>query len=276
MSTHSNHHYVPVFLLKQWAGADRKLSVFKRLPNGKLRHDRLGPKSVACDTHVYSLRRSSSEPDTRIERDFLGPQVDNLAAAVHAQMLKTGIGSLTPAQRVVWSRFLMAALLRAPLIVEDLRSFGRTELHIVLETISPQPAEMDSLMREPRLSDMLDDHGMGTFLKAITSEKHIRWLCDSTWSLVQLPSDSKDALICDYPVAYFGELMDNRFALVTPLSPRCIFICASNADYQKKLGWMQARELSKRINKRLVQHADQYVYSTNRQHEALIAKYLGG
>ncbi|MGJ3702680.1 DUF4238 domain-containing protein [Variovorax sp. AFSI2.2] len=278
MATHVNHHYIPDFLLKTWlSGPDKKLSVFKILPDGRLRHDRLGSRAVAHEAHLYSLRRSESDPDTRIENEFLAKLVDGPAAIAHAQMLKSGLASLTAEQRDDWARFLVAGLVRIPWMIEQFRDIGRRELLTQFESMATHAGrpEAAKTMLQPRFKDVLDDHGMETFVKAIRSEKYVRWVNEAAWSLVTLPAKVESTIIGDAPVSYFGELMENAFALVAPISPRHLFSCTSNAHYHSLLEGMTPKALLKATNKRMVQHAADYVYAVDQAHRPLIERHLG-
>lgn len=278
MASHVNHHYVPVFLLKGWVSrADEKLSVYKLLPSGELQHDRLGPKAVAKEAHLYSLNRTEAAPDTNIETDVLAKDVDDPASLVHKDILEHGLKALTDKQRDDWSRFLLASLLRIPWMVAHFRSYGRQELIAQFEAMASHAGQPEAAqaIQAPDFKDVLDDHGMGTFVRALKSKKHLDWIAGAAWSVVTLSKGVDDALIGDSPVAYFGELFENEFALVTPISPRHLFLCASNDHYRQRLGTMKPKDMLKATNKRLVQHAADYVYATNQTHQPLIQKYLG-
>lgn len=279
MSTHGNHHFVPVFLLKQWrAGKDNKLTVFKRLPDGSLHHDLLGPKSVAHERHLYSTSRSSGLPDVSIEKKFLAKLVDDPAGKVHQQMLQRGLQSLSGEQRKVWAIFLLASLFRLPALVDSFRAMGRRELLEQFKSMASISGNTgaDEVFQQPKYKDLLDDHGMRTFMNAITSIKHIEWICNASWSIREMPASVGTALIGDLPVGLFGELMENNFGIIAPISPRHYFICTSSEKYHLAFAMKHnQRELLKSTNKWLVLHAMDYVYATDRAHEPLIKKHLG-
>lgn len=279
MSAHRNHHFVPVFLLEQWrAGKDNKLTVFKRLPDGTLRHDPLGPNSVAYERHLYSTGRSGDLPDVSIERDFLAKIVDDPAACVHKQILEKGLQSLSDDQRKVWARFLLASIFRLPALVDNFRAMGKRELleqFKSLACISGNPG-VDEVFQSPKYKDMLNDHGMSKFVTAITSPKYIRWICQASWSIREIPATVGTALIGDLPVGLFGELMENNFGIIAPIAPRHYFICTSSEKYHLAFAMKyDQRDLLKSTNKWLVLHAVDYVYATDTAHEPLIRKHLG-
>jgi hypothetical protein len=78
MSKEGNHHYLPIFYLKQWAGSDKRLCEFK------LRYHCVLPKRVfpAATGYVqglYSIEDTNPEVVDAIETKFLMP-ADGLAA----------------------------------------------------------------------------------------------------------------------------------------------------------------------------------------------------
>lgn len=276
MSTHNNHHYVPVFLLNEWAVNKNKLIVFKRLRNGELRTDPLGPKAVAAERHLYSVGRHSGTPDNHIEKDFLGERVDDPASVAHKIMLKDGLGALTASHREAWARYLIAGLLRLPDAVGQLRKIEGENLRRQFESmalIAGQP-EVIKTMVGPRFDDIFADEGMSTFVKAISSKKHIDWILKATWAIVEIPPGVGKALIADGPIDYAGDLMENCFGMVTPISPLHYFWCANAEPYISSLKSTSPKSMMKLANKKLVQIAAQYVYGVDEAHRPFIDKWL--
>ena len=131
--SHRKHHYVPAFLLEQWHAEDTRKLVSFRWAHGALRSHPHTAQHVAKADHLYSMVRSASQPNVAAERDFLGPHVDDPAAKVHKQILASGVRSLSMQDRAVWSRFLVAQLLRIPRMVEHMRGKGRDILRRQLQ-----------------------------------------------------------------------------------------------------------------------------------------------
>jgi hypothetical protein len=258
MRTHTKQHFIPRFLLDAWAGDDSKLGVHKRLPNGTLRYDRRSPKAVAKIEHLYSIRRLSSRPDVFIEKDILGP-IDDVAAPVYMQLLAHGVEGLSDRQRTVWARFLVAGLFRLPFMVDHFRLLGKERF---------QALETDS-----KTAGDTTDEGMMLFLRAIDSPKYNNKMRSAEWRVIDVPHGRQDALTCDLPFAYFGDFFGPAFSLVVPISPGRFFVCASG-EYPWRVGWMTPIQVAKATNKRLVQHAGDYVYTTDERHRRLIEKWL--
>lgn len=261
-NSHKNHHFVPRFLLAEWAGKDGKLGVFRRLPlpSGAVRFDWHSPKAVAKMEHLYSVRRGSPQPDVFIEKDILGPHVDDIAAPVHRYILDHGVQDLSDDQRFIWSRLLLAGMFRLPFMIDHFRGMGR-------ERVCAKYGE------EAASHVNAQDEGLKLFVESIGSQKYNAKIRSAEWKVVKVPSGWKDALICDLPFAYFGDFFKDGFALVMPISPHKFFVCASG-EYIEKFAHMNPVWMTQVTNTRLVQHADQYVYTTDLRHQRLVEKWL--
>lgn len=259
-NSHIQHHFVPRFLLEEWTGQDKKLGVFKRLPNGMLKFDRRSPKAVAKIEHLYSVRAAASKPDVFIEKDIMGPHLDDIAAPIHQQLLAAGVESLSEEQRFIWSRFLVAGMFRQPFMVKHFREMGRQR---VLATRGEEAAS------EP----MAMDEGLKEFVLAIGSPKYNLRMRSANWWIADVPRGRWDALIADLPFLYFGDFFYSDFGFVTPISPKRYFICASGT-YIEKIDSMNPVWMVKASNKRIVQHASKYVFTTDERHSCIVDKWL--
>ncbi|MEO3714104.1 DUF4238 domain-containing protein [Roseateles flavus] len=259
--THVNHHFVPRFLLEPWAGDDGKLGVFKRLPNGDARYDRLSPKRVAFSEHLYSIKGAEGGPDVFVEKEIFGQHIDDIAAPVHKQLLARGIASLSEEQRAIWAKLLLAGLFRIPPMVEHFRTMGKKSF------IERQPLHS--------LTDIeLMDEGLKLMILTIGCPKNNQKMLAAEWSLFKVPPGKLDALTSDVPFAYFGDFFGEEFGLVVPISPSYFFVSASGT-YVNRFSTMNLAWMTKATNTRLVQHAQEFVFTTDKRHMGLINKWLG-
>jgi hypothetical protein len=275
MSSHVHHHFVPRFLLEEWAGADRKLTVF-RWAGGRLLESRCSPKAVAKVQHLYSLNRSSREPDVQLEKAFFGPQLDGLAAPIHRLLLTSGVAAVSNEQRVDWSRFLLAQMIRVPAPMAFIRRLGRDH---VLEQFRRMAAnagrpEAADIWLQPERRDTLDDEGMKSLRRFIDSPEFNRDIVLGEWAVITIGIGDVDTLLSDNPLAYLGDLRENAFMLMLPLSPRKLFVCASTTSDLAKATTNEGRNLVKATNRQLVKQAGEYVYASGAFHEPLVRKHL--
>lgn len=261
MPTHVHHHYVPRFFLEAWAGDDKKLGVFKRIPTGALQYDRRSPKAVAKEQHLYSIEGWSDLPDVFIEKEILAPLVDDRAAPVHQHILKRGVGDLSEDQRVDWARLLVALIWRIPSHLELIRGVG------VQEFVKRNPGH-------GLTGAQLKSEGLKRFVLEIGSSSTNNRILRANWWLAKVPPGWKDALTGDMPFVLLGNLYGDNFALIVPISPLYFFVCAAGQDYVAKTRHMKPIWMTKATNTRVVQYASDYVYATDEKHRALVEKWL--
>lgn len=259
-NSHINQHFIPRFLLEEWAGKDKKLGVFKRIPNEILKYDRRAPKSVAKIEHLYSIRSAKFQPDVFIEKDILGPHVDDIAAPIHKKLLKSGVEDFSDEQRYIWSRLLVAGMFRLPFMVEHFRAIGIDRVRMLRGDAAATQAEAR-------------DEGLKEFVGAIGDPKYNFRMRSAKWWTVHVPHGKWDALTGDIPFIYLGDFFKDEFSLVMPISPKQFFICASGV-YIEKVSQMNPAWMVRSTNKRIIQHASRYVYTTDRRHEGLVEKWL--
>jgi hypothetical protein len=117
MSKEGKHHYIPVFYLKQWAGADGRICEFSK-PYDRVKARRVFPHATA---YVHGLNRIPGLPPH--EADFLESYFFKLSddlAAKALQILLSGARTLkfSPKVKSGWSRFITSLMMRNPEMVE--------------------------------------------------------------------------------------------------------------------------------------------------------------
>lgn len=279
--SHANQHYVPRFLLEQWhTPPDNKLTAFRWTDKHLLNH-RYKAKSVAKERHLYSLERSKGEPDVQVERDFLGPHIDDPASVVHAQLLSHGVSNLTREEKMTWSPFLISLLLRAPPMIAHLRKRGREILSAGLD-VAPEEylvvrgTEPETTLRgwvEKHQPDVLDDLGVMTLPKLVQSNKLNLAILNVTWVTRALDRSKFDLLIGDHPLILSGSF-ETRFLLALPLSPRRMFLAFNDNRTFENIKSFDDTGFVRMANVSTVSSAERYVYAPNAIQEPLIKKLL--
>jgi hypothetical protein len=109
---------VPRFYLDGWT-TNHQLTRFRWL-RGTLEVREVGIKRTAGLNHLCALRHVPQDPQF-VEREFMGPLIDNPAATVYHHMVRSS-APLSSHQRSVWTRFLMSLHVRMPDVIERLRT----------------------------------------------------------------------------------------------------------------------------------------------------------
>lgn len=280
MPAHSFHHYVPKFLLEQWhTDADDKLSVF-RWAHGKLAHHRYKAKSVAKAEHLYSMKRTQAQPDVKVEKDFLGPHVDDPAAIVHKAILATGVRSLNDDDKRAWSPFLVSLMLRVPAMMQHMRERGRQTLAAGLDEAPDDYLDARGRDPEPTLRawvekhhpDVLDDLAVMTLPDLVFSKLLNGAFLGAKWATRPLRQSKFDLLVSDKPLIYVGTF-ESSFLAALPLAPRLAFL-AFNEDATWDNVMSRSEESFVREMNLAICDADTYVYATNAAQESFVRKYL--
>ena len=276
MATHVQHHFVPRFLLEEWTGVDHRLTVF-RWANGSLLDSRCSPKAVAKVKHLYSRNRDSQAPDVRLEKDYFGPLLDDPAAPIHQKLLAQGVPALRDQERLDWSRFLLAQLVRVPRAIAFIRELGDGFLRQEIRKMATNAGRPESVeyFDRPENVKLLEDEGLKVMRRFIESPAYNRFLLHGHWTTIDIERGAYDALLTDSPVAYLGDLNKNAFVFMLPLSPRRLFVAASTREDLDRLSAPGWQSFVKAANRHMVRASDQYIYATNPwSHKALVEKYL--
>ena len=112
MSTPRDHHFIPAFLLKQWAGQNGKLIEYT-IKHGKVIAKPVGPHSTGYEFDLYAFNELASDVRQYIEQEFFN-YADN-AASIALERHLTGSREPWSAELLsAWSRFLIGIYLRHP------------------------------------------------------------------------------------------------------------------------------------------------------------------
>lgn len=281
--SHQKHHYVPAFLLEQWHAEDTRKLVSFRWAHGTLRSHPYTAQHVAKADHLYSMMRSAHQPNVSAERDFLGPHVDDPAAKVHKKILAKGVRSLDLQDRAVWSRFLVAQLLRIPRMVEHMRGRGREILRRQLQEAPDEYEAARGDAAEESLyewalknsPDIFDDLAIQTLPSLVQSEvlNGVFLGQGVSWATRQLHGSVHELLIGDSPLVVVGTFTTSYLACL-PLGPRMAFFAFNNPSTWEGAMARSESDVTRDINWSTVQQADTYVYARTVAQFGFIERHL--
>jgi len=278
----AHHHYVPAFLLREWeSGPDNRLTAYW-WENKKFLVDRHKAKYVARQKHLYSLKKGNGDWDVGVEKNFMGPKLDDPAGAVHKMILAGKLPTLSAQDASKWSRFLVSLLLRLPHVIKDIKQKGADALR---EQIAMRPEEYEAIRRgspESTLEEWVSNHmphayenlGIQAIPKLINSRLLNEAICNATWIAMPLRANGYDLLISDCPLILEGSL-SRTFLMALPLSPHQMFVASNSGDIAARLSAWSEKEIIKKTNCSMVGNTRDSIFSTGRLHDRLIYKYLG-
>jgi len=219
---------------------------------------------------LYGLATESGETDNRVEREYMGPDVDEPASLVHKMMLGLPRALPTPVQRRDWSRFLVSLLMRNPKMVANLRRRGT---QIAKDTLAANHEEYEQVREESDPATLLDwvaantpltteNFPIATMPALIESDLLNDATLRAEWSVFDIPSPNHELVIGEDPLAYVGT-MDTSFLLALPLAPRCAFVAFSNPLTGARIRAITPDRMARNLNEWQVARTLRYVYATD-------------
>ena len=113
MSEPRDHHFIPVFYLKQWTNQDCKLIEYSKPYAGKIVAKPVGPKATGFQTDLYSFPHCPPKLAQYLEAAFL-KRADMEASIALRKLLSGNTDPWTPTLRSAWSRFVINFIIRHP------------------------------------------------------------------------------------------------------------------------------------------------------------------
>ena len=115
------HHYVPIFYLLPWLGADRKLCEYSR-PYREAKPFRKHPAATGYVDGLYTVPGLPPDQAQFVERQFMKVNDDWAAKAqqlLHSPNAKSD--DMTAQMSVAWARFIYSLIVRNPENLERLK-----------------------------------------------------------------------------------------------------------------------------------------------------------
>ncbi|WP_016832116.1 DUF4238 domain-containing protein [Herbaspirillum lusitanum] len=278
--SHKKHHYVPRFLLQEWAGEDKKLTYFTWLQNGILHEDRCGPRGVAAKEHLYSQQSASGEMNPEIEEQVFTRIIDTPSAPVHQRLLAGHLENLTINEEKTWSNFLVAQMIRVPSMVQYVLDRGRQLMLRDIDGIEV-PEHLKESLGELTLQEYLESDGAYLLDNALLRE--LQTIIESPtlnnvflgakWATYDVSDSNLDLVIGDRPLLLEGN-MSEQYLFMLPLSPTLAFVATNEARVIDNIAAVSSREVVMTFNKEATQVADTYVYATGSKQKRMVTKYL--
>jgi hypothetical protein len=280
MSDPLKHHYLPVFYLKQWKGADKKVTRYWR-PQNKVVASRLAPSNTGYEPLLYTLEGYPPVYRQKVERGFMGQMVDGPASKALKVLLERDEAKLTVELRSAWARFLIATKIRNPEMVAHLVASTRQGLEHKLLS-SPEYLSLKSDGDPPTFLEWvekhrphaLDDVGKLLLPPLIDHQEIGDAIVRMKWSVLDLSKSDHDLLTSDRPFVMTMRLADRRCLIACPIAPRTAFIATHDRTQEKRLLKNSPTAIAKRLNDQVVRQAVRHVYGSSSAHLGFVEKRL--
>ncbi|HEY5080789.1 MAG TPA: DUF4238 domain-containing protein [Bauldia sp.] len=280
MNPSRDHHFVPVFYLKQWVGPSGKLIEYSQ-KQGKLIPKPVGPQATGFERHLNSFPELPPELAEFLEDEFF-KSADNDAALVLQKMLAGALKSLDGKQRSAWSRFLIGTKMRHP---DSMSEFRAHALKLWRQTGVSSQAEYEKIRNESDPATF-DDYiaardpltevkaQVRLISKAIDNEILGKRINSAIWAVLDVSNGPNRLLTSDRPLEIF-KFQEPTGMLAIPISPKHLFVASFDRSLINKLVDTNVRELVTRSNDFVVSRARRFAYANNELQELFIAKRFG-
>ena len=267
----NKHHYVPEFLLKQWA--DTKGDIWRHFRNGRGEIDckRQAPGGMGYYPGLYATDGLPPEHRQQVEKLFMMP-LDTAANRIHQRLLKGQVEKLTDAQRSRWASLIMSLWFRTPGEVASIRdaieAFYDRHLITSAETV-------DGPVRLPEVAR--NQLAMEVLMKLIDDGERGGELINMHWGIIEVDR-SREFFLSDAPLSHptsFARLGGAGSYVTLPIAPTKLFIAANSPTLIETMKSLPQRELVARQNHAAVGQAAHFVGSTGRNADKFIRETFG-
>jgi hypothetical protein len=273
-----DHHYIPVFYLKQWRGLNKKLIEYT-VKHGKPIAKPVGPKGTGFQTDLYAFPELPPEMAQHIEDVFL-KYADNTASIAH-QMHLAGQDIWTAELRSGWSRFLISLIIRHPDVMMDLRA---ATMKSWKDTEASTQAEYEKT-KEPHYPATFDEYiaavdplipvkvSLNAIIKAFDNEKLGAHINNMYWAVIDLSKAVHRLLTSDRPLQYMN-LNNSQGFMALPISPTKLFLAANSPQSIMNVRGQKPEKVIREVNLFVVSRARRFVFAQDESQESFIKKRI--
>jgi len=281
MSEPIDHHYLPVFYLRQWCNSEGRLFRYHR-PHHRVVASSITPKSTGYEPSLYTLEDYPPEQRQVIEKQFMGPIVDDPASKALKILIERDRQKMTEEMRVAWTRFLMSMRLRDPHTLSEVTALARQIVKTNLSKPDQEYLQAKSDSDPPTLYEWVEKHaphvikniGKAFLPGLIDHEKIGDHIINMQWSTFELSKSSVTLLTGDRPFITTEGLADTKCVLAFPLAPRFLFVATNGPEVAQRLVAIGETQMAEATNVNIVAQAQKHVYGDSARHLRFVENRL--
>jgi Protein of unknown function (DUF4238) len=258
----ARHHYVPRFLLKQWATNGRFVCYYFEGVSGKVIENTKATVASTCQiTDLNTFFGVHASQRDLPETGFFTPHVDTPAATALRVMLARGVRALTPKQRVNWARLLVSFAVRTP---EALRVMGPQETKKafdLVEAIAKSPPEDKrkvTALIHANIQIFKRNFPLNVAMDLSTDPEKLAAVDGMTWWIRRWARPA--ILIGDRPLLTFPRMrhpcgipLDNSSCLIAlPIRPNAVFFASANRKTKDKARKISPTKIALAVNEETI------------------------
>jgi hypothetical protein len=280
MSTPHNHHFIPAFFLKQWAGPDGKLVEYS-IKHEKVIAKRVGPNATGYEYDLYAFPDLPAETAQFIEQKFFDYTDRTASKALELHLANADRSAWSVELISAWSRFVIALHLRHPDAMPELRTAAQS----VWDGSGIESQRRYEEMRKPgdpatfdeyiALRDPLVEMKMrvNLIIKSFDNDilgKHIN---NMRWAILDVSSAGKRLLMSDRSVV-ITYLNQQHGYITLPVGPTKLFLAVNDKRTLDIFRRMKPAEIVRNANKFNVTRARRFVWAHDEVQTLFVRKNM--
>ena len=260
-----DHHYVPQFLLRQWATGG-KFTAYRWLDAAQkvVVNTNAGVRSACQIPDLNAYLGVPTDQQHYPETGYFTPAVDTPAASALQVLLSDGVSELSPRQRTDWARFLVSFGVRTP---EALRAMGPDETRKafdLMEKLASGPPEMEaraSAILKANMDKLERNFPLNAAIDISSDPAKLSQVAGMTWWLRRW--DRPALLIGDRPLLAYprmpypcGIALNNPSCLIVlPIAPDTAFLASADPKSRAKVRKMTYGVMARTINAEMIERS---------------------
>jgi hypothetical protein len=281
----ARHHYVPQFLLRQWATNGRFIGYYYEAASGRVIENTRATVASACqiaDLNTYFGVHASQRdwPET----GFFTPCVDTPAATALQVMLKSGVSALTAEQRTDWARLLISFGVRTPETLRDMGPKETKKAFALVEARAKGPPDAErrvSAMIQQGMPTLERNFPLNFAMDLSTDPAKLSAVNSMTWWIRRWTRPS--ILIGDRPLLTSprapypcGIPLDHPSCLIAlPIAPNTVFFASANPKTKDKGRKMALSKIAFAVNEETIWRSP-CVYASEKSLAAFVIPRIEG
>lgn len=276
------HHYIPRFLLAQWALDEGRLWRMLRPVPGKIATKRVAPAEIGYEAGLYSLPGLPAADAQQVERHFMSP-LDAMAAHAHRMLLDGMVDRMPQRERSAWSRFVMSQWFRTP---DALRHFkdafglallaekdGLDERYARIRR-DDHPATMKDLFKQ--LGPEFIEHAAMDLMRKMSDDPDNGLRLNQMQWFVIGTDGGREFLISDAALQHSGSgVFTPQGWISIPIAPYRLFVAVTDRRVGQAILKLKRNDLISRNNRAVVHRASIFIGASDLTQLGFVERHFG-
>jgi hypothetical protein len=284
MPKEPKHHYIPIFYLQQWAGADGRVVEYCRRYEGVVARPTFS-EGTGYIRGLYKLPDARPGEEYIVETKLMS-SIDNWAAKAMQQMMSDGAapGKLLPREAVSLCQFLYSLIVRNPehllRIREKLDTLDPGEILEHIRDDYPNirgPADPQAFddYKSAFIKNPIEVPAVRVLPELARSKRVVSVLASFKWQTATVRAARYPLLTSDRPVIMTNGLRKRDAFIVLPISPWRLLVGTKDDETFETFSSMPRHDLAEAVNNQVTQQAYKFVFGLDGSQLRFVANRLG-